>query len=181
MLNYFFLNRVRILQHSIYRAYFTGLFNSNNALRLTDLCRNLHRSAIDIPLFHIPFFCKESIDIRSKTKKEDPEKYQAIIKFLKFYYGPEGTEIIAAENQSVPVTRYEGEIDADKYPVFARVIERMNDDWESPDTCPNMKLPGQFETTYFESMVGVINGIYTPEEALQFLDDQTEAQGIINK
>ena len=30
-------------------------------------------------------------------------------------------------------------------------------------------------------MVGVINGIYTPEEALQFLDDQTEAQGIINK
>ena len=66
MLNYFFLNRVRILQHSIYRAYFTGLFNSNNALRLTDLCRNLHRSAIDIPLFHIPFFCKESIDIRSK-------------------------------------------------------------------------------------------------------------------
>ena len=109
------------------------------------------------------------------------EKYQAIIKFLKFYYGPEGTEIIAAQNQSVPVTRYEGEIDADKYPVFARVIERMNDDWESPDTCPNMKLPGQFETTYFESMVGVINGIYTPEEALQFLDDQTEAQGIINK
>lgn len=119
--------------------------------------------------------------VSAKTQKEDPEKYQAIIKFLKFYYGPEGTEIIAAENQSVPVTRYEGEIDADKYPVFARVIERMNDDWESPDTCPNMKLPGQFETTYFESMVGVINGIYTPEEALQFLDDQTEAQGIINK
>ena len=24
-------------------------------------------------------------------------------------------------------------------------------------------------------------GIYTPEEALQFLDDQTEAQGLINK
>ena len=119
--------------------------------------------------------------VSAKTQKEDPEKYQAIIKFLKFYYGPEGTEIIAAENQSVPVTRYEGEIDADKYPVFARVIERMNDDWESPDTCPNMKLPGQFETTYFESMVGVINCIYTPEEALQFLDDQTEAQGIINK
>lgn len=117
--------------------------------------------------------------VSAKTQKEEPEKYEAIIKFLKFYYGPEGTEIIAKNNQSVPVTRYEGEIDSEKYPVFGRVIERMNDDWESPDTCPNMTLPGQFETTYFESMVGVINGIYTPEEALQFMDDQTEAQGII--
>ena len=112
--------------------------------------------------------------VSAKTKK-----YQAIIKFLKFYYGPEGTAIIARDNQSVPVTRYEGEIDAESYPVFAKVMERMNDDWESPETCPNMTLPGQFETTYFESMAGVINGIYTPEEALRYMDEQTEAQGLI--
>lgn len=117
--------------------------------------------------------------VSAKTKEEEPEKYQAIIKFLKFYYGPEGTAIIARDNQSVPVTRYEGEIDSESYPVFARVMERMADDWESPKTCPNMALPGQFETTYFESMAGVINGIYTPEEALQYLDEQTEAQGLI--
>ncbi|MDD7040442.1 MAG: extracellular solute-binding protein [Oscillospiraceae bacterium] len=117
--------------------------------------------------------------VSAKTKEEEPEKYEAIIKFLKFYYGPEGTAIIARDNQSVPVTRYEGEVDEESYPVFAKVIDCMNDDWESPDTCPNMTLPGQFETTYFESMVGVINGIYTPEEALQFLDDQMEAQGLI--
>ena len=89
--------------------------------------------------------------VSAKTKEEEPEKYQAIIKFLKFYYGPEGTAINARDNQSVPVTRYEGEIDAESYPVFAKVMERMNDDWESPETCPNMTLPGQFETTYFES------------------------------
>ena len=115
--------------------------------------------------------------VSAKTKEEEPEKYQAIIKFLKFYYGPEGTAIIARDNQSVPVTRYEG--DAESYPVFAKVMERMNDDWESPETCPNMTLPGQFETTYFESMAGVINGIYTPEEALRYMDEQTEAQGLI--
>ena len=74
--------------------------------------------------------------VSAKTKEEEPEKYQAIIKFLKFYYGPEGTAIIARDNQSVPVTRYEGEIDAESYPVFAKVMERMNDDWESPETCP---------------------------------------------
>lgn len=117
--------------------------------------------------------------VSAKTKEEEPEKYQAIIKFLKFYYGPEGTAIIARDNQSVPVTRYEGEIDAESYPVFAKVMERMNDDWESPETCPNMTLPGQLETTYFESMAGVINGIYTPEEALRYMDEQTEAQGLI--
>jgi len=117
--------------------------------------------------------------VSAKTKEEEPEKYQAIIKFLKFYYGPEGTAIIARDNQSVPVTRYEGEIDAESCPVFAKVMERMNDDWESPETCPNMTLPGQFETTYFESMAGVINGIYTPEEALRYMDEQTEAQGLI--
>ena len=117
--------------------------------------------------------------VSAKTKEEEPEKYQAIIKFLKFYYGPEGTAIIARDNQSVPVTRYEGEIDSESYPVFAKVMERMNDDWESPETCPNMTLPGQFETTYFESMAGVINGIYTPEEALRYMDEQTEAQGLI--
>ena len=117
--------------------------------------------------------------VSAKTKEEEPEKYQAIIKFLKIYYGPEGTAIIARDNQSVPVTRYEGEIDAESYPVFAKVMERMNDDWESPETCPNMTLPGQFETTYFESMAGVINGIYTPEEALRYMDEQTEAQGLI--
>ena len=117
--------------------------------------------------------------VSAKTKEEEPEKYQAIIKFLKFYYGPEGTAIIARDNQSVPVTRYEGEIDAESYPVFAKVMERMNDDWESPETCPNITLPGQFETTYFESMAGVINGIYTPEEALRYMDEQTEAQGLI--
>ena len=117
--------------------------------------------------------------VSAKTKEEEPEKYQAIIKFLKFYYGPEGTAIIARDNQSVPVTRYEGEIDAESYPVFAKVMERMNDDWERPETCPYMTLPGQFETTYFESMAGVINGIYTPEEALRYMDEQTEAQGLI--
>ena len=35
----------------------------------------------------------------------DPELYNVIIDFLKFYYGSEGTEIIAKDNQSIPVTK----------------------------------------------------------------------------
>lgn len=108
--------------------------------------------------------------VSAKLKEEDPEKYAVVIDFLKFYYGKEGTTIIAKDNQSIPVTQYDGEIDAEAYPVFARVIERINDDWESPSVCPDMYISGEIMTQYRESICGVINGIYTPEEALDYLD-----------
>ena len=51
------------------------------------------------------------------------------------------------------------EIDKEKYPVFARVMEKMNDDWESPEGCPDMYIPGSAHINqYRESMIGVING-----------------------
>ncbi len=115
--------------------------------------------------------------VSAKVKEEDPELYAVIIDFLKFYYGDEGTEIIAKDNQSIPVTRYEGEIDAESYPVFARVMEMMNDDWESPAACPDMYIDGQLINQYRESMIGVINGIYTPEEAMNYMDEQQSMIG----
>lgn len=113
--------------------------------------------------------------VSAKVKEEDPELYDVIIDFLKFYYGKEGTEIIAKDNQSIPITKYTGEIDTEKYPVFARVIEKMNDDWESPKACPDMYISGQLINQYRESMIGVVNGTYTPEEALDFMDEQQSA------
>lgn len=110
--------------------------------------------------------------VSARVKEEDPELYNVIIDFLKFYYGSEGTEIIAKDNQSIPVTKYTGDIDSEKYPVFARVIESMNDDWESPKACPDMYISGQLINQYRESMIGVINGTYTPEEAAAFMDEQ---------
>lgn len=110
--------------------------------------------------------------VSAKVQKEDPELYVVIVDFLKFYYGEQGTGIIARDNQSIPVTKYDGEIDKEKYPVFARVMEKMNDDWESPAACPDMYIPGQLINQYRESMIGVINGIYTPEEALSYMDEQ---------
>ena len=56
--------------------------------------------------------------VSGKLQKEDPEKYAAVIDFLKYYYGTEGTRIIVEENQSVPVTKYTGTVDSAEYPVF---------------------------------------------------------------
>lgn len=117
--------------------------------------------------------------VSAKTKEESPEKYAACIKFLKFFYGPEGTQIIVDAN-CIPVTHYNGKIDSAAKPVYAKVMERINDDWESPLVCPNVYL-GTFETTYFESIAGVMNGIYTPEEAVDYLDEQSVAQGLVKK
>lgn len=117
--------------------------------------------------------------VSGKLQKEDPEKYAAVIDFLKYYYGTEGTRIIVEENQSVPVTKYTGTVDSAEYPVFSRVMEKVGDDLPSPATAPNMYLPGEFEATFFESISGVLNGIYSPEEALTFLDDQMKAMGLV--
>lgn len=110
--------------------------------------------------------------VSARVNDEDPELYAVIIDFLKFYYGTEGTEIIAKDNQSIPITKYDGTIDSSVYPVFARVIEKMNDDWESPISCPDMYIDGQLINQYRESIIGVVNGTYTPEEALNYMDEQ---------
>lgn len=117
--------------------------------------------------------------ISAKTKEESPEKYEACIRFLKFYYGKEGTQIIVDSN-CVPVTKYDGEIDQEQFPVYANIMAAINDDWESPLICPNVYV-GTFETTYFESITGVLNEVYTPEEAMDFLDEQSEIQGLVKK
>lgn len=118
--------------------------------------------------------------VSAKLKKEDPEKYAVVIDFLKFYYGKQGTKIIVEDNQCVPVTKYEGEIDAKAYPVFARVMEKMNDDWESPVLAPNFYIPGDLEASYHDALTGVINGVYTPKEACDFMDNQMRAIGLLD-
>jgi len=69
--------------------------------------------------------------ISAKTKEESPEKYEACIRFLKFYYGKEGTQIIVDSN-CVPVTKYDGEIDQEQFPVYANIMAAINDDCEIP-------------------------------------------------
>lgn len=115
--------------------------------------------------------------ISAKTKEEEPEKYAACIEFLNYFYGKEGTQIIVDSN-CVPVTNYTGTVDENKHPVFAKLLQSINDDWGSPSECPNVRI-GTFESAYFDSIAGVFNGIYTPEQACQYLDEQSKVQGLV--
>ena len=118
--------------------------------------------------------------VSAKLKEEDPQKYAVVIDFLKFYYGSSGTKIIVEDNQCVPVTKYQGTVDSAAYPVFARVMEKMNDNWQSPVLAPNFYIPGDLEASYHDSITGVINGVYTPEEACDFMDNQMQAIGLFD-
>ena len=78
------------------------------------------------------------------------------------------------------ITTYDVDIDAEEHPVFARVLEKIKDDWESPTFAPNMYLPGDLEPAYHDAITGVLNGVYTAEEACDYLDTQMIVLGLLD-
>jgi len=106
----------------------------------------------------------------SQKASEDPVKLDAIMKFFEFYYGKTGTKIIAEDTKGLPTTSYDGAVDAQKNPVFSEMLIRLNDDWASVKE-PFSSLSTNVGNTLFDAIFGVINGIYSPEEACQVVED----------
>jgi raffinose/stachyose/melibiose transport system substrate-binding protein len=106
----------------------------------------------------------------SAKAAKDPDKMKVIMDFFEFFYGPEGTKIIVEDNQILPTTKYDGKVDPEKYPVFAAMLEAMNDDFTGVPE-PFAALPTATGQALFDSIYGVINGIYTPQEAAKLVED----------
>ena len=106
----------------------------------------------------------------SAKAAEDPQLLEAIMEFWKFYYGEEGTKIIAEETSALPCSQYNGEIDAGQHPVLAIMLEALNDDWKAV-TEPFNSLSSTVAYGYFDATFGVMTGVYTPEEAAQYVED----------
>lgn len=105
----------------------------------------------------------------SAKAAEDPQLLDAIMEFWKFYYGEEGTKIIAEETSALPCSQYNGEIDAEQHPVLATMIAALNDDWKAV-TEPFNSLSSTVAYGYFDATFGVMTGVYTPEEAAQYVE-----------
>lgn len=105
----------------------------------------------------------------SAKAAEDPQLLEAIMELWKFYYGEEGTNIIAEETSALPCSQYNGEIDAGQHPVLATMIEALNDDWKAV-TEPFNSLSSTVAYGYFDATFGVMTGVYTPEEAAQYVE-----------
>lgn len=112
----------------------------------------------------------------SKKVKDDKAKYDAVKKFMGFYYSEEGAQIML-DNQVPPVIKYSGQIDKAANPVFAKVVEAMNDPaWESQPNQPDLIVSEAIGNAIYDSIYGVINGVYTPEEALKVVDKKISDQ-----
>jgi raffinose/stachyose/melibiose transport system substrate-binding protein len=78
-----------------------------------------------------------------------------------------------AENEAPPVVKYTGKVDKEKYPVYAEVINKLNEPgWERPAAQPDLVLSEAAANQLNDSIYGVINGIYKPEEALKLIDEK---------
>ena len=106
----------------------------------------------------------------SSKAAEDPALLDAIMKFWQFYYGEEGTRIIAEETSALPCSPYNGAIDETAHPVLAAMIAALNDDWEAV-TEPFNSLSTSVAYGYFDASFGVMTGVYAPEEAAQYVED----------
>jgi raffinose/stachyose/melibiose transport system substrate-binding protein len=108
----------------------------------------------------------------NKHVEKDKAKYEAAMKFLGFYYSEEGASIMI-ENQVAPIIKFDGEIHADSHPVFANVMNVMNDpSWESKPNQPDLIVSEGIANAMYDSIYGVINGIYSPEEAVKVVDSK---------
>lgn len=106
----------------------------------------------------------------SAKAAEDPELLDAIMKFWQFYYGEEGTRIIAEDTSALPCSKYDGTIDTQAHPVLAAMITALNDDWDAV-TEPFNSMSTTVAYGYFDATFGVMTGVYTPEEAAQYVED----------
>lgn len=108
----------------------------------------------------------------NKHVEKDKAKYEAAMKFLGFYFSEEGAAIMI-ENQVAPIIKFDGEVDADTHPVFANVMNVMNDpSWESKPNQPDLIVSEGIANAMYDSIYGVINGIYSPEEAIKIVDSK---------
>ncbi len=111
----------------------------------------------------------------SAKAAEDEKVLDAVMKFWQFYYGEEGTKIIAEDTASLPCSKYDGEIDASEHPVLASMIAALNDDWTAV-TEPFNSLSTNVAYGYFDATFGVMTGVYTPEQAAQYVEDLHAAE-----
>ncbi len=106
----------------------------------------------------------------SAAVKNDPAKYQAVAKLINFYTSKQAAQIMIA-NGIPPVIKDAPSIDPHKSPVFANVLAQLNaPGWSSAINQPDLVVSTQVGNAMYDSMYGVMNGIYTPAQALAEVD-----------
>lgn len=110
--------------------------------------------------------------------ENEPEKLEAVLDFYQYYYSQEGSWDMI-EQMTTPPVSYTGEIPEDflqEHPTFGKLMDAMAMPDRVSFVCqPNDVSTEGFANALYDSIYGVINGIYSPDEAMDVVQTEIEA------
>ena len=105
----------------------------------------------------------------SSAVSKDSAKLAAVKKFLAFYYGDQGQQILV-DNGQPPVTSYSAQIDATKQSALKSALDVAQDSsLSSPLSQPDLVVPTAVANAMYDSIYGVIEGQLTPKAAVDLV------------
>lgn len=104
---------------------------------------------------------------------EDEEVQEAVFEFLKFYYSKEAAEL-SYEGSIFLATNYEGMSATDTQYAMNAMLDTLASGWDSPSTAPDLTVTSAVQEALYNSLFGVMQETYTPEEALDLMDEALE-------
>ena len=110
----------------------------------------------------------------SAAVAEDENVKEAVYEFLKFYYGEEAAKI-SCEGSVFPATSYNVSASNTQY-AMNTMLAAMADGWTSPAAAPDQTIGSAVQTELYNSLFGVMQGTYSPEEALDKMDETLSYQ-----
>ena len=106
----------------------------------------------------------------SAAVADDAAKKEALYAFLDFYYGEEAAGIAYA-GSIFPATSYKDVAATDSQYAMNAMIAELASGWTSPAAAPDQTLSAAVQEQLYDSIFGVIQGTYTPEQALTKMDE----------
>ncbi len=101
--------------------------------------------------------------------QKDADKFKAVMAFLKFRSIPEGTKVVVEQAKTLPATKYTGDVKA-VGAVFGTMLNAIADPYKSGYQLAVMN-ESSFAQPFWNSITGVMNGLMTPEQAAESMDD----------
>lgn len=109
------------------------------------------------------------IVVNAEVADDDTMK-EAVYTFLDFYYSEEAAGI-SYEGSIFPATNYTDVSASDTQYAMNAMLEAQAEGWASPAAAPDQMLSSAVQTELYNGIFGVLQGTYTPEEALDKMDE----------
>lgn len=102
---------------------------------------------------------------------DDAAKKEAVYKFLEFYYSEDAAKLTYSGSM-FPATNYTGIEISDTQYTLNEVVANTDIGWTNPAAQPDQILSSNIQSQLYDSILGVLLGNYTPQQALDKIDEQ---------